>query len=81
MTTTTTITPTTKVNLGILVLMLGAVGGGATFISKLDTNVETLISVNEKMVRAIDRNTAQLAANATALAVHENRLDAIEAKK
>ena len=73
-----TITPTTKVNAAILFAMLGAVAGGAMFISKLDTNVETLIAVNEKMVQAIDRNTAQLAKNATALAVHEARLDAIE---
>ena len=75
-----TITPTTKVNVVILIAMLGAVGGGAMFISKLDTNVETLIAVNEKMVKAIDRNTAQLAQNATALAVHEARLNAIEKK-
>jgi hypothetical protein len=80
MTASTTITPTTKVNLGILLGLCAAIGGGGMFLSKLDTNVETLIDVNKNMVRAIDRNTAQLAANATALAVHEIRLNAIEAK-
>lgn len=75
-----TITSTTKVNVAILISLLGIVAGGSMFISKLDTNVETLIEVNKDMVKAIDRNTAQLATNATALAVHETRIKALEGK-
>lgn len=75
-----TITPSTKVTLGVLLLVLSAVGGAALFITKLDTNVATLVKLTERMVDAVDRNTAQLVNNGTTLAVHGVRLDAIEDK-
>lgn len=73
-----TITSATKINLGMLGTLLVGLTGGALFVAKLDTNVETLIAVNEKMVDAIDRNTAQLARNVTSIAVLDNRVKVLE---
>lgn len=64
-----TITPATKINLGILFTLLGSFVGAVFFLSTLNANVEAVVDGQSELRKAIDRNTEQLANDGKSLAV------------
>lgn len=87
-----TIDNTTKATVGILVLMLGAVGGGAWWASDIGARVGSIESASDRQVVILERiegkigewsrlandNSKAIAVIATQMQALERRVDALE---
>jgi len=64
-----TLDRTTKVNVGILVTLLASTGGGAAYLTTMNTNVLGVTKSLGEVKQAIDRITVQLQHDGKSLAV------------
>jgi len=72
-----TIDKATRVNLGILLTLIGASGGGAVYLTNLNANVLAVTQKLDKVEQAIDRTNSIIARDGKVLAVLESTVGSL----
>ena len=80
-----TLSPETRINLGLLMVLLVSGVGGVAYLSNLNSNVVNLVDTVSGVRIAIDKNTAQIVLDGQERAVQrtlllglERRIEALE---